>query len=186
MILERGFTLVEAVVSISLFSLMILGATLQLRAFEDGQRSISDALILTKAARTFLSELSQVARQTDKFNELVSDSGGLVRPSASVLDDFYPSVASGPLESTSGWGYNFLSPDDRDLNAALVKFKSRWTTADASDPANRTRLEKRIGRRASQWRIEVINPSSGAYRIIELHLDDDNVTNLQWPICCGD
>ena len=44
---HRGFTLIEAVVSISLFSLMILGATCSW-GHEDGQRSIADALVLVK------------------------------------------------------------------------------------------------------------------------------------------
>ena len=176
---HRGFTLIEAVVSISLFSLMILGATLQLRAYEDGQRSIADALVLVKTARTFLTELSQVSRQTDSFNT-VATASGIQRPSASVLDGFDGTVTYG---ASSQPGYDFLTDENSAaLNAELADFIARWNTEDAD---GRTRLFRSVGRRAAAWRVEIEGPASGAYRIIKLHLDkDDNETNLQWPICC--
>jgi prepilin-type N-terminal cleavage/methylation domain-containing protein len=177
---HRGFTLIEAVVSISLFSLMILGATLQLRAYEDGQRSIADALVLVKTARTFMTELSQVSRQTDSFNT-VATASGIQRPSASVLDGFDGTVTYGA--SSSQPGYDFLTDaSDAPLNAELADFIARWNTEDAD---GRTRLFRSVGRRAKAWRVEIDGPASGAYRIIKLHLDkDNNETNLQWPICC--
>lgn len=181
---QRGFTLIEAVVSISLFSLMILGATLQLRAYEDGQRSIADALVLVKTARTFMTELSQVSRQEDAFNT-VATASGLARPDVSVLDAFMSGDVTYGASSLTG--YDFLAGDDNgaQLNADLAAFVARWNTPDADD---RTRLFRAIGRRAPAWRVEIASgtAASGAYRVIQLHLDkDDNQTNLQWPICCA-
>lgn len=181
---HRGFTLIEAVVSISLFSLMILGATLQLRAYEDGQRSIADALVLVKTARTFMTELSQVSRQTDSFNT-VATASGIVRPDVSVLDGFGLNGAGGTVTygSASQPGYDFLTDNNTaTLNAELADFIARWNSQDEN---GKTRLFRAIGRRAKAWRVEIEGPASGAYRIINLHLDtDNNETNLKWPICC--
>ena len=181
---HRGFTLIEAVVSISLFSLMILGATLQLRAYEDGQRSIADALILVKTARTFLTELSQVSRQNDSFSTIASGSDGVVRPEPSVLDGFMGDAVYGDGTTRQGYDFYAASSNDAPLNADLAAFIDRWNTEDAD---NRTRLFRSIGRRADAWRIRILSDASapGAYRLIELHLDiDDDETNLKWPICC--
>lgn len=186
---SRGFTLIEAVVSISLFSLMILGATLQLRAFEDGQRSISDALVLVKTAREFLTELSQLSRSNDRIENYVQ------RPSASILDVLWHGSGNAHVTENSasgvlGFGYNFLDADSETLegaNAAVMsnKFIKRWVTPDSD---GRSLLERKIGRRADQWTVIVVqppsSPSPAAYRIIELHLDDNGTTNLRWPICC--
>ena len=182
---QRGFTLIEAVVSISLFSLMILGATLQLRAYEDGQRSIADALVLVKTARTFMTELSQVSRRVDAFSTIAGASG-IERPDESVLDAFMSGNVTYGASSITG--YDLLAGDDNgaELNAELADFVARWNTEDADQ---RTRLSRAIGRRAKAWRIEIASgtDASGAYRLIQLHLDkDNNETNLQWPICCGD
>ena len=187
---QRGFTLIEAVVSISLFSLMILGATLQLRAYEDGQRSIADALVLVKTARTFMTELSQVSRRVDAFGTIAT-SAGIVRPSASVLDPFRPASASVTYGAglANQDGYDLLAPASANSgvpNAELAAFIARWNTPDSD---GRTRLFRAIGRRAEAWRVEVLATpnASGAYRLIRLNLDkDNNETNLQWPICCGD
>ena len=180
---QRGFTLIEAVVSISLFSLMILGATLQLRAYEDGQRSIADALVLVKTARTFLSELSQVSRREDAFER---GSDGISRPDESVLDVLSGAQATYPNGDIQD-GYDFYAASSNSvvLNPALDEvFEKSWNTEDENE---RTRLTRAIGRRADAWRINVYKPASGAYRIIELHLDtDDGDTNLVWPICCSD
>ena len=189
---QRGFTLIEAVVSISLFSLMILGATLQLRAYEDGQRSIADALVLVKTARTFMTELSQVERTNNKFSTIAGASG-IERVGPSILDDFrnatvyYSASNSKPgydllVEAVGGTGYPRNSTN---LGAITEKFRQRWV----DDSEERDRLFRAIGRRAEAWRVEVLATpnASGAYRLIRLHLDkDNNETNLQWPICCGD
>ena len=187
---SRGFTLIEAVVSISLFSLMILGATLQLRAFEDGQRSVSDALVLVKTAREFLTELSQLSRRNDVF-----DPTSVQRPSGSVLDGLWQGSGNAHTTENSasgvlGDGYNFLDADSETLEAAYAatlqnEFINRWVTPDSD---GRSLLERKIGRRADQWTVIVVQPPStpspAAYRIIELHLDDNGTTNLRWPICC--
>lgn len=185
---QRGFTLIEAVVSISLFSLMILGATLQLRAYEDGQRSIADALILVKTARTFLTELSQVERRVNRF-EPPAGASGLIRRGTSVLDDFqgltvhYSASNSKPgydflVETVGGTGFPRNSAS---LGGDADAFRRRWVE-------ERDRLFNAIGRRAAAWRIEVASgpDALGAYWLIKLHLDKDNdETNLQWPICCA-
>ena len=184
---QAGFTILEAVVSIALFSLIILGATIQLRAYEDGQRSIADALILVKTSRTFLTELSQVSRINDSFNVLATASG-VVRPDDSVLDAFNNGTLVTVQDDTAqaNVGFDFLTADTNShaLNADLANFVSRWTRPDVNDPGQRSRLQKRIGNRADRWQVRIINPASGAYRVIELHLDDNGSTNLQWPICC--
>ena len=192
---NHGFTLIEAVVSISLFSLMILGATLQLRAYEDGQRSITDALILVKTAREFLGEMAQESRRLDKF-----DPRTVERDPLSYLDAFDVSLSDGYASSAllvnqnngsaslSTRGFNFLDADEEIAIGAYQgewqRFMERWFEPLPGDASGRSLLKKRIGRRADQWSVVIVRPASGAYRIIELHLDDNGTTNLRWPICC--
>ena len=192
---NQGFTLIEAVVSISLFSLMILGATLQLRAYEDGQRSITDALILVKTAREFLGEMAQESRRLDKF-----DPRTVERDPLSYLDAFDVSLSDGYASSAllvnqnngsaslSTRGFNFLDADEEIAIGAYQgewqRFMERWFEPLSGDASGRSLLKKRIGRRADQWSVVIVRPASGAYRIIELHLDDNGTTNLRWPICC--
>ena len=192
---NQGFTLIEAVVSISLFSLMILGATLQLRAYEDGQRSITDALILVKTAREFLSEMAQESRRLDKF-----DPRTVERDPLSYLDAFDVSLSDGYASSAllvnqnagsaslSTRGFNFLDADEEigigAYQGEWQRFIERWFEPLSGDASGRSLLKKRIGRRADQWSVVIVRPASGAYRIIELHLDDNGTTNLRWPICC--
>ena len=206
---QSGFTLIEAVVSISLFSLMILGATLQLRAYEDGQRSIGDALVLIKTAREFLGDMAQESRRLDPFE---GDSpqraplsyldafdislAGLAAPDDYGLDDLLtgnngdnnPPISAGDLDAR---GFDFLNPNE-ELSVGRYAgswgpFMDRWFEPLPGDAAGRSLLKKRIGSRAKHWKVVIIRPSSSAneaYRVIELHLDDNGSTNLRWPICC--
>ena len=197
---NHGFTLIEAVVSISLFSLMILGATLQLRAYEDGQRSITDALILVKTAREFLGEMAQESRRLDKF-----DPRTVEREAKSYLDGFFQGLSESYDEESDLWSvenaassilakgsghkaFDFLDPDEEISVGAYQgewqRFMERWFEPLSGDASGRSLLKKRIGRRADQWSVVIVRPASGAYRIIELHLDDNGTTNLRWPICC--
>ena len=209
---QGGFTLIEAVVSISLFSLMILGATLQLRAYEDGQRSISDALVLIKTAREFLGDMAQESRRLDRFDPRTVERDPLSYLDAfdinlvdeltapSTPDDYQithllqnngdnsPPIGASALNDH---GFDFLNSEQKlsvgKYAAEWGPFMDRWFEPLPEDAAGRSLLKKRIGSRAKHWKVVIIRPSSSAneaYRVIELHLDDNGSTNLRWPICC--
>lgn len=77
---QRGFTLIEAVVAIALFSILFIGATLLLSTYETQNSQLRSLTNRQSLSYSFLQEWGNVSRRLDRRADGA-------RPVASVLDD---------------------------------------------------------------------------------------------------
>lgn len=82
---QRGFTLIEAIVALSLFSLLFVGATLLLSTYETQNSQLRKLTNQQSISYSFLQEWGNLSRRMDR-----TSSGA--RPLVSVLDGFSSGV----------------------------------------------------------------------------------------------
>ena len=121
----RGFSIIEAVVALSLFAIMLVGATATLSIFQLNERSASSTALQADMREVFLQDWANFARQEDAMNELGE------RPDDSILD---------------GVDHDFLADVDFESSSAALRRQVRdWET----------RLESELNPRTDQWRLTV-------------------------------
>lgn len=157
---QSGFSLVEALVALTLFTVFFAGGITLLTVFETESRETESIRVVQDQGYAFLIDWANYARQYDEM-DVEGD-----RPDDSVLDVF--DVAN---------GIDFISVTD-------LSFADQRTAQKIQTWQNK--LETIRGIQVDKWVLTTSTPASPSeiYRTITLEVNDNQ--ELSWHICCAD
>lgn len=143
---QQGFSLIEAMVALVLFSVFFIGATTLLANYETENANAEERRLIQDLGSSFLIDWANYSRQQDIMN-----TNG-IRPTNSVLDDFDD--------------FDFLGTETLTTHAQLTLNKVDYWQA---------KLKESHGVRLSKWVLDVDNSVTDGYRTLTLTVNDDFV-----------